>query len=102
MFVGICRVSKYAHALVFERQTAENALLFLDNLVKACPFKIHTILTDNGSQFTYNKSIIKRGKGPSQRHRFDLKCKEHGIRHKTTKPYTPQTNGQVERFQPNH
>jgi transposase InsO family protein len=49
-------------------------------------------------QFIYTKNIIKRGKGPAKRHRFDLACQKHGIRHKTTKPYRPQTNGQVERM----
>jgi transposase InsO family protein len=98
VFVGICRVCKFVFAEVFSRQTADNACIFLENLVKACPFKIHTILTDNGSQFTYTRNILKRGKGPSRRHGFGLKCGEKGIRHRTTEPYRPQTNGQVERF----
>ncbi|MCX4187384.1 IS481 family transposase [Methylophaga sp. OBS4] len=98
LFVGICRVSKYAFAEVFESMTTLDALAFLDNLIKACPFKIHTILTDNGPQFTYIKNIVKRGKGPAKRHRFDLACQKHGIRHKITQPYRPQTNGQVERM----
>ncbi len=98
LFVGICRVSKYAYAEIFESMTLDNTLIFLENLVDACPFKIHTILTDNGAQFTYCSNIIKRGRGPARRHRFDLACKKHGIRHKTTQPYRPQTNGQVERM----
>lgn len=98
IFVGICRISKFVFARVYERQTTQNAVAFLNALVAACPFNIHTILTDNGAQFTYSKFILQRGKGPSQRHPFDLRCAAHGIRHKTTKPYTPQTNGQVERF----
>ena len=98
LFVDICRVTKYAYAEIFERMTTDDALAFLDNLVKACPFKIHTILTDNGSQFTYTKAVLKRGKGPKTRHRFDLACAQYGIRDKTTCPYSPQTNGQVERM----
>ena len=76
----------------------DHALAFLAHLVKACPFKIHTILTDNGSQFTYTKAILRRGRGPARRHRFTRACQKHGIRHKTTRPYRPQTNGQVERM----
>ena len=98
LFVGICRVCKYAYVQLFDRQTAENSCLFLDALVEACAFKIHTILTDNGSQFTYTKHILKRGRGPSKRHSFALACKKHGIKHRKTRPYRPQTNGQVERF----
>ncbi len=96
MFVGICRVSKYAYAEIFEASKIEDTLIFLDNLVKACPFKIHTILTDNGAQFTYNKRIMQNN--PKRRHRFDLACNNHGVRHKTTRIYSPQTNGQVERM----
>ena len=98
LFVGICRVSKYAYAELFERMSTDHALAFLAHLVKACPFKLHTILTDNGSQFTYTKAILRRGRGPARRHRFTRACQKHGIRHKTTRPYRPQTNGQVERM----
>ena len=98
LFVGICRVSKYAYAELFERMSTDHALAFLASLVKACPFKLHTILTDNGSQFNYLPAAGRRGKGPARRHRFTQACQKHGIRHKTTRPYRPQTHGQVERM----
>ena len=98
LFVGICRVCKYAYVQIFESMTIDDALVFLDNLTAACPFNIHTILTDNGSQFSYTKAILKRGSGRKTRHRFDKACQKYGIRHKTTRPYRPQTNGQVERM----
>jgi hypothetical protein len=34
------------------RATRTIANGFLDNLIKAVPYKIHTVLTDNGIQFT--------------------------------------------------
>ena len=96
LFVGIDRISKYAYVELHTRQTVDIACTFIDNLVEACPFKIHTILTDNGSQFAFTK--LNLSQNLKKRHRFDLKCQTYGIRHKRTKPYTPQTNGQVERF----
>ena len=98
LFVGICRVSKYAYVKLVDKKTVAYAIDFLHHLVESCPFKIHTILTDNGVQFVYTKNTLKRGKGPKSRHQFDLLCSELGIRHKKTRPYRPQTNGQVERF----
>jgi transposase InsO family protein len=35
---------------------------------------------------------------PSGRHMFDQLCAETGVEHRLTKPYRPQTNGMVERF----
>jgi transposase InsO family protein len=42
------------------------------------------VLTDRGSCFTADA--------------FEHACKRHGVQHRTTKPYTPRTNGMVERF----
>ena len=53
LFVGIDRVSKYVYLEIHENKTIKTTAVFLENLIKDCPFEIHTILTDNGSQFTY-------------------------------------------------
>lgn len=37
----------------FEEHTPENSVKFLAMLLKAFPFKIKTIQTDNGTEFTY-------------------------------------------------
>ena len=67
-------------------------------VIKAVPYKIHTVLTDNGIQFT---DLPKNRLGPTARwrvHMFDMLCQANGIEHRLTKPNHPWTNGQVERM----
>ena len=74
------------------------AAAFLVALVEAVPYKIHTVLTDNGIQF---RLPPRHANGPTARyttHMFDLRCREHGIEHRFTKINHPWTNGQVERM----
>jgi len=62
------------------------------------PYKIHTILTDNGIQFRY---APRYAAGPTARymtHMFAMRCRENGIEHRFTKINHPWTNGQVERM----
>ena len=69
------------------------ALQFLRNVIAALPYKIHTLLTDNGAQFTHRKQDK-----PASMHLFDRVCQEHDIEHRLTKINHPWTNGQVERM----
>jgi hypothetical protein len=63
-------------------------LTFLQNVVKAFPYKIHTVLTDNGMAFA---DLPKNRIGATRRylgaHIFDRICTENGIEHRLTKPY---------------
>ena len=60
------------------------------------PYRIHTILTDNGIQFA--EQPRNRGMAWSRSMRFDMICEANGIEHRLTKPNHPWTNGQVERM----
>lgn len=93
LFVAIDRTSKLAYVELHERQTKAIAADFLCNLIEAVPYRIHTILTDNGIQFT-NQARQKH----AFRHIFDRVCDEHEIQHRLTKINHPWTNGQVERM----
>lgn len=75
----------------FEEHTPENSVKFLRMLVQAFPFKIQTIQTDNGTEFTY-KYISDTEECP-----FDRALREQGIAHKLIPPRTPWHNGKVER-----
>ena len=75
----------------------ETSVSFLEQVITFFPYKIHRILTDNGTQFTYRG--MPHDKRPKlKRHPFSKLCLHYGIKHKLTQFYSPQTNGQVERM----
>ncbi len=93
LFVAIDRTSKFAYAELHPDQTRTTACQFLRQLIAAVPYHIHTILTDNGIQFT-NRLKDKW----AFKHLFDRICHQHEIDHRLTKINHPWTNGQVERM----
>ena len=98
LFVAIDRTSKFAFVRLEESATGQTATAFLQELIDALPYRIHTVLTDNGIQFC---DLPSRRNGPTARlrmHMFDRVCVGNGIEHRTTKPNHPWTNGQVERM----
>jgi transposase InsO family protein len=72
------------HLAVKDDELATSAIAFLKEAVRAFPFKVTHVLTDRGSCFTADG--------------FEEACCKLKVEHRTTKPYTPQTNGLVERF----
>lgn len=107
LFVAIDRTSKFAFTELHAKATTRVAADFLHALVKAVPYKIHTVLTDNGTHFTDPrgetwspaeiKQMIER-KEPFRAHAFEYACALADIDHRLTKPKHPWTNGQVERM----
>ena len=75
-----------------------SAAAFLKALIAAVPYKIHTVLTDNGIQFTFPPRYSNGPTARSMIHMFDMRCRENGIEHRLTKIKHPWTNGQVERM----
>jgi hypothetical protein len=98
LFVAIDRTSKFAFAQLAEKANRVTASAFLTALVEAVPYKIHTVLTDNGIQFTFPPRYADGPTARSMTHMFDMRCRENGIEHRLTKPNHPWTNGQVERM----
>lgn len=98
LFVGIDRTSKFAYAELREKSDRTVASDFLTNLVNIVPYKIHTVLTDNGAQFCVQPRYRNGATARFMRHMFHIRCLEHDIEHRLTKPNHPWTNGQVERM----
>ena len=107
LFVAIDRASKFAFAELHAKATRRIAANFLRALIAAVPYRIHTVLTDNGTQFT-ELTHFRKGQTSTKKlqhpeglyliHAFDDACEQHGIEHRLTKPGHPWTNGQVERM----
>ena len=107
LFVAIDRTSKFAFAELHEKATRAVAANFLKALIAAVPYKIHTVLTDNGTHFTTPgnvcsmaqelKECLARGE-TVWAHAFEYACAKNDIDHRLTKPKHPWTNGQVERM----
>ena len=93
LFVAIDRTSKFAFVELHKEAGKMIAAQFLRNVIKAVPYAIHTVLTDNGIQFT-NMAHHRY----AFHHIFDRVCDENEIKHRLTKIKHPWTNGQVERM----
>jgi len=79
LFVAIDRRSRWVHLAVKDDETEASAVAFLKEALTAFPFRVTHLLTDRGSCFTADG--------------FEKACRELGVEHRKTKPYTPKTNG---------
>src|SRR6202795_4093121 len=71
LFVAIDRTSKFAFAELHEKADRPTAARFLQALIAAVPYRLHTVLTDNGLQFA---DLPRNRDGWTARyriHRFD-------------------------------
>jgi transposase InsO family protein len=84
LFVAIDRRSRSVHLAVKDEESEASARAFLEEAVRAFPFRVTRVLTDRGSCFTAEG--------------FEQLCRKLGVEHRKTRPYTPRTNGMVERF----
>lgn len=84
LYVAIDRASRMVYLAVKDEENEACASAFLREAVSAFPFAITYVLTDNGSCFSADA--------------FEKTCRALRVEHRHTRPYTPKTNGMVERF----
>ena len=86
VYVAIDDHSRLGFAAVYPDETADSALVFLDQLIRfygAHGIRVERVLTDNGTCF---------------KRRWAEACASRAITVKKTRAYRPQTNGKAERF----
>ncbi len=88
-FVHVCidDASRIAFTSLYPDEKAVSAVRFLKACIayyKGLGVTVTRVMTDNGSCY--------------KSHAFRTACRELGLRHIRTKPYTPKTNGKAERF----
>ena len=92
-YTAIDEYSRFRYLEAFEEHSTYSSTVFLEHLIKAFPFKIECVQTDNGSEFT--KRLLPTDRPTPTL--FEARLKQCGIRHKLIRPYTPRHNGKVER-----
>ena len=100
VFVAIERTTSFVHVEVVGDRRADTIAACFERFLAAFGHPVHTVLTDNGSEFTdrFGDARWRTRTTGTGRHAFDRVCQARGIRHKLIRPYRPQTNGKVERF----
>lgn len=91
-YTAIDEYSRFRYLEAFEEASTYTSRVFLENMLKAFPFKVECVQTDNGFEFT--KRFGSDSNSPTL---FERMLKQCGIRHKLIKPFTPRHNGKVER-----
>ncbi len=76
-----------------EKAGKKIAAQFLRNLIAAVTYNIHTVLTENGIQFTNRKQDVS-----ALEHIFDRVCRAIEIDHRLTRVNHLWTKSQVERM----
>ena len=80
LFVAIDRATPWVYLEILPLKSVAHAAGFLRRLNKKAAFKIRTVLTDNGKEFTDRFSAAGEAL-PTGAHAFDALCIENGIDH---------------------
>jgi transposase-like protein len=97
LFVAIDRATRTLYYKIYDAKTSANTESFMLECLDFFPFGITHVLTDNGLEFTNRLLKKKKGEYCTKPSKLDSVCKQNNIDHRCTKPFTPKTNGMVEK-----
>lgn len=93
LFVAVDRTSEPVFARLYRTAGRVTARGSLPSLLRPVPYRVHTVLADDGAQFAEHREA-----GPANPfRRFGRACRARGIEHRPTKPHHPWTDGRAER-----
>jgi len=98
-FTAIDCASRWRYLKIYDSYSNSDSINFLKTLIKVAPFRIRSIKTDNGSNFTNRYTGYLKSSDPlnPRLHPFDLLCQKYNIIHYLIDPGKPSQNGKVER-----
>ena len=92
-FTAVDECSRWTYREMYDEHSTYSAKDFLEKLVKAAPFPIRLVQTDNGTEFTNALLVIKS----THKTLFEQALADMGIEYKRIRIATPRHNGKVER-----
>lgn len=97
-FTAVDSCTRWRFLKIYKEQYVITALDFLESLIKAAPFQIRGVKTDNGAIFTNRYNGYYKSTRPFPRmHAFTRLCRKYDINHYLIDPGKPAQNGKVER-----
>lgn len=92
-YTAIDEYTRVRYLQMYDEKSTYNSYKFLKEVIKYYPFKIYTVRTDNGTEFT-KRLISNKEENLTM---FEYLLNKEKIAHSLIKPYTPKHNGKVER-----
>ena len=92
-YTAVDECTRWTYRCMYAEHSTHSSIQFLHQLVKASPFQIKRIQTDNGTEWT--KQLIAND--PKDLTSFELGLKAYGIEYQRIRVATPRHNGKVER-----
>lgn len=93
VYIAKDECTRWTYRAMYNEHSTDSAKDFLEKLVKAAPFPIRMIQTDNGTEFT-NALLVTKSKHKTL---FETALMEMGILYHRIRIATPRHNGKVER-----